>query len=151
MGTLQKAKVMTPETSVKKGNTSWKPAARLIAKIPPGYRGRWVDKDPANMAKKLAEGWEIANPTNGTHGASAQHQPTKLVQDGKPLTSVTEYRESVLMLTPEENAQARERYFSDLTRQQTAGLKRKAEGDDQSNAAKHGARPKGVRGSIVIE
>lgn len=133
---------------MKKGNSSWKPAARLDARVPSGYVGRWVDKDPANMAKKLAEGWLPATEVNG---ATGEHNRPNLVQDGKPLTSVTEYRESVLMLMPEETAQQRRAYFENVTAEQLRGLKRKAQADDARNADSVGARAKGVRGTIVIE
>lgn len=134
---------------VKKGKPSWKPAARLpVRNAPEGYRLRWVHKEPANLARKAAEDWI---PATSINGFKAEHIAPELVQDGKSLTSAVEYRDLVLMALPEERAQERDGYYAEQTRKQTVGLKKQVEKENADQAARLGATPSPVRGSIVIE
>ncbi|RJO72856.1 MAG: hypothetical protein C4523_02475 [Myxococcales bacterium] len=119
----------------------------VVRKVP-GFRYRWVSKDPANMDKKQREGWAHVNQMTGLEG---EHIAPGNAADGKPLTSLKEYRDLTLMAMPEEMAQERDRYFQEKTLAQTAGLKKRAEEANEDNARKYGADPTGVRGKIVIE
>ena len=106
------------EVPVKKGKPTWRPASKLdVESKLPGYRLRWVDKDPMNVRKKTDEGWI---PVNGTNG-KVEHVPTGDISDGKAVDSVTQYKEVVLMALPEELGQARDQYFAEKTARQTAG------------------------------
>lgn len=133
----------------KKGNSTWKPAQKLeVRNKKKGFRYRWCDKDPANIQKKLAEGWVVATKDSGT---KADHVVPGVTGDGKAPTSVTEYRESVLMVLPEEVAQARDRFFQEQTDKQTTGLKDRLQADlDQSADTEGGFRTR-AHGKLVIE
>jgi hypothetical protein len=92
----------------KKGFKVWRPASLLeVRNREPGYHYRWVNKEPLNISKKLAEGWEFA-------------EKEELVgEDGRVKERVTEYRTLVLMKIDEETRQAREEYYSAETDRQS--------------------------------
>lgn len=129
------------ESQPKKGKASWKPATALKAQNIDGFRTRWTNKDPINMQRKEAEGWEIVDPNKGLR---SEHEHPEDLESGKPLTSITEYRELVLMALPEEVAQAREEYFTAQTDAQTASLKSNLKKDMADGKAS-------VHGKIIIE
>lgn len=134
-------------TGVKRGRPRWKPASLLdVVKKTPGYRYRWVENTPENIAKKRRERWEMAPKED-----SAQHVQPGHVQDGQPLTTVTEMREMVLMRMPEEDARERDAYIRELTRQQTVGIKKDVEDEIARAADSVGARRAAVHGKIIIE
>lgn len=129
--------------NVKKGKPTWKPAAMLdIPDRMPGYRLKWCNNDRMNIQRLRAEGWETAS---SIHGLNVEHDHPEKTGDGHSLTSVTEYRELVLMALPEELGEARDRYFNEKADLQTAGLKR----DLEKEVGKEGAAE--VHGKIVIE
>jgi hypothetical protein len=129
------------ETQVKKGKPSWAPATALQARKIPGFRTRWINKDPMNVQRKEAEGWEVVHADKGLQ---SEHEHPGDLSSGKPVTSVTEYRELVLAALPEEVAQAREAYFTEQTDKQTASLKSNVQKDLASGGA-------AVHGKIIIE
>lgn len=136
------------EQNQKKGNPSWKPASLLTTDKVQGYRLRWLDKDPANLDKKRREGWQFVSEIN----AKGTHDNPETIQDGKPLTSVTEYRELVLAAMPEDMAQGREEYFRDRTKAQTAGLLNDAKELNQEVEERSGKSiPKHLKPKLVIE
>ncbi len=129
----------------KKGRSSWKPASMLtVVDKPEGYRTRWVSKDSLNMQRKKAEGWLMANEINGTE---ATHEHPDKMGDGRPLTSVKEYRDMVLMVLPEEIAKERDEYFREKTDKQTADLKKNLQDDAEGKGV---AGDEAVHGSIII-
>lgn len=129
----------------KKGKSTWKPAAHLEAvQKQDGYRYRWCSKDPDNIQRKRLEGWEVADDTTDP---VVGHDAPGYVDDGKPLTTVREHRELVLMRTTEENARAREEWVREQTMNQTAGLKRDAQ---KMMADGAGGTPAEVHGNITI-
>ena len=73
-------------------------------------------------------------------GLEAEHARPEGVNFGKPLTSITEHGEMVLMALPEDLAQARAEYIAEQTRQQTitAGTRLAQENLDRA-ASQHGA------------
>lgn len=104
---------------MKKGNSSWKPASVLdVIGKEPGYRYRWSNKSPDNLAKKMTEGWETVS---GTQADKSEHI-SKRIEDGKPLTSVREKHDCILQRIPEETALERDTYFNEKTARHTAGL-----------------------------
>ena len=131
----------------KKGNPSWSPATRLdVRNRRAGFRYRWCDKDPANIEKKLAEGWVFVNKTSGLPGElERRDQP----HDGSDLTTTKTYRELVLMALPEDIGLARDRYVADQTRKQTVGLKADAERTNRS-AGQGIPTAQPLHGTIVI-
>src|SRR3546814_962132 len=89
----------------KKGKASWAPARMLdLEGKMPGYRYRWCDIDPANLRKQEAEGWVIATRENGL---LASHDDPGLVHGGKSADTTVQYRDVIVMASPEEQAQAR--------------------------------------------
>ena len=107
----------------KKGNRSWKPFDLLdIQDKDPNYRYRWCDKDPANLTKKQAEGWQFAEKAIAKYKKPPATKATAGSADidytDQSLTTMTEYRESILMVLPEEIALERDAYFAERTESQ---------------------------------
>lgn len=127
--------------SEKKGNKSWKPAQKLsIVDKKAGYVYRWCDKDPANLLKRKADGWVMASDLHG-------HKAKQEAPEAKDLTSVTEYRDLVLMAIPEEDYQSHRDYYEEQTRKQTVGLKDRVKQDARQGATGKAAD---IHGTIVI-
>lgn len=124
---------MSEIKEAKKGKKSWKPAALLDTHDKPeGYQLRWVNTlDPANLARRQADGWRpLSSVTNKKTG----HDRPGHIEDGKPLTTVTEYRGSVLMALPDEDYQEHREFFNEQTRRQTAGLRERFEAENRAKA-----------------
>jgi hypothetical protein len=133
----------------KKGKRSWKPAQKLSVNVTQDvtnkFRLRWRDKDPQNLQRAEAEGWEYIHSTKG---AKAEHENPG---DSNPLTSTTEYRELVLMGLPKDLAEARDEYYAERTREQTEGLKGRFQKDLDDAARQKGGYRTSVTGKIVID
>lgn len=105
---------------LKKGKPTWKPASvHDVIDKDPSKRYRLLNKDPDNLAKKKAEGWEIESKlTEGD--AKLKHDGS--MDTGQKMTSVYERRDVVLASMPEELAQARDEYMNNKTKKRTLGL-----------------------------
>lgn len=133
----------------KKGKASWKPARKLDVnaseKVKSEFRLRWRDKDPQNIQKAQAEGWEFIDPAKGIR---AEHENPG---DSTPLTNATEYRELVLMGLPEELGQSRDEYFQEQANRNIAGVKTALQRDLDDAAKKEGAFKTQATGAITID
>lgn len=133
------------KTQPKKGKPAWKPAAMLdVVEKKDGFRMRWASSDKLNLQRKQSEGWVFANKETGI---TAEHEHPEKTGDGHSMTSITEYRDLVLMAIPEDLAKARDEYFEEKTNAQTANLKKDLEEDIDSTGVKSAP----VHGKIVIE
>lgn len=107
------------DEQVKKGRSlSWKPAKKLgdIKNVPEGHTARWCDKDPANIDKKLQEGWEFINKTTAPSVVHESEDKTREVVDSNyDLDSAITYRELVGMALPDDLKEARAKYFEQRT------------------------------------
>lgn len=131
----------TVKKPLKRGNSSWKPASVTdVVNKEPGNRYRWVNKDPDNLAKKEAEGWETIN---GLQADKASPVGSNRIEEGKPLTSVYEKRDVVLMRLPEETALQRDAYYNAENERRVTGLTAHI----KKEAGKEGT---GVHGEITI-
>lgn len=130
-----------------KGRKSWQPTALLPTPDIPGFQKRFVNvKDPDNYARRLADGWKpYSEVTNG----NARAIPSETLGDGKPLTTVTEHRGSVLMVLPDEDYEAHREYFRGQTKRQTAGLRQRAEARNRVRA--QAGEASNLYGEISIE
>lgn len=127
--------------TTKKGRKSWKPAQKLsIVDRKPGYEYRWCDSDPSNILKRKADGWVMATELSG-------HRTKQEDPSAKDLTSVTEYRNMVLMAIPTEDYEAHREYYAELTRKQTSGLKDRVKQEARSAST---GKPADIHGTIVI-
>lgn len=131
--------------AVKKGNSTWQPANVLdIYDKEPGFRYRIVEKSARNLAKKQREGWEIvsglASPETGNRNGN-------YLDKGKPLTSVLEGYDYVVMRIPEDDAKKRDAYYNNESSRRMSALKRQTS-NDFSQLGKNGAP---VHGTITIE
>lgn len=105
---------------LKKGNSSWKPANITdVINKEEGFRYRWVNKDPDNMARKAAEGWETVSGLSSDKSAS---EGELRVNDGKNLTSTNEKRDAILQRLPEAIAQERDAYYDVENDRRISGL-----------------------------
>lgn len=103
----------------RKGNKSWRPAALLEVKSrDPSFRLRWVDADPANLMRKRAEGWVTAEKGDAVHD-----RPPTVESGSGDQSSITSYRNMVLMKMPEEMALARAEYYQEQAAAQVATIK----------------------------
>lgn len=127
--------VKRPESALKKGASSWKPASVTdVTNKEPGYRYRWVNKDPDNLAKKQIEQWEYVD----SKADSAQTAQSRL-EDGNSMTSVYEKKDVVLMRLPEEIAEGRDAYMNERADRRIEALKQQTQGDlNKQGAAMHG-------------
>jgi hypothetical protein len=131
-------------STVKKGRKSWKPANLLEVKDKdPKFTYRWINNDPANVQKKKMEGWEIVQGRT----KQVKHDHPENIQDGKPLDTITSYREMILAKLPIEDKESRAEYYQERTRASTLGLVQEAKG--QAEAA--GGSRDTIKGTITIE
>ena len=106
--------------SVKKGNSSWKPASAMeVINKEPGFRYRWSNKMPDNLAKKEVEGWETVS---GVQSDQSVHLDAGRMNDGKQMTSIRERHDVILQRIPEETAQGRDAYMNAKTEMRTNAL-----------------------------
>lgn len=142
---LANTEQLTP--APKKGHRSWNPAQRLdVVGKAKGFRYRWCNNDPANIEKKLAEGWVLVNKTTNLPG---EHERRETPQDGANLTTAKTYREMVLMALPEDIALDRDRYVNEQSQKQVLGLKTATEREHQKQTAS-GIPTRPLHGTIVI-
>lgn len=131
----------TVKKPLKKGNSSWTPASITdVRGKEPGFRYRWVNKDPDNLAKKEAEGWESLN---GLQADGTTSESSNRIDEGKSLTSVREKRDVILQRIPEETALKRDAYYNSENERRISGLTAHI----KKEAGKEGA---GVHGEITI-
>lgn len=111
--------MITNKAPIKKGNDSWRPASVTdVVGKEPGYRYRWCNKDPDNLAKKEAEGWISV----GLDSDKTSPVDSNRINEGKPITSVIEKRDVILQRIPEELAQERDAYFNKESERRIQGL-----------------------------
>ena len=102
-----------------KGNKSWKPAILLDVPIKEaGFRYRWRLKDPDNVQRALQEGWEVVQKKTGHKGPAVDPVIDIIDDTGKLKTSLTEFRELILMRLPEDIAVERDEYYEIQTESQ---------------------------------
>lgn len=107
-------------SKLKKGNASWKPASVTDTfNKEAGYRYRWVNKDPDNLAKKKAEGWEVINGLQADRVSAVDNDQ---VSQGSSMTSVFEKKDVILQRIPEELAVERDAYFDAESYRRVSGL-----------------------------
>lgn len=122
---------------MKKGNRSWKPATVLATfKRNPDYRYKYVRDDADNIARHLAEHWEMANETIDPK------VQTDVKEQIDPITRGRKVRELVLMRLPLEVYEQRKAYYDNETDKSEAGLKARLQSEI-------GAAP--VHGTVEIE
>lgn len=137
----------TPEQVevVKKGNRTWKPASVINVAPREGYTPRMINKDPDNLSRKLAEGWELESGLNSSQ--SSQTQGYGRIHDGKPLTSVTERHDCVLAWLPNDLVESRREYMQTKTKRTEEALVRSSKKDMSEATGGKGM----IHGSIQIE
>lgn len=103
---------------VKKGKPTWRPATMMdVPGKDPSKTYKFIDKtDPNRVYKHIQEGWTFSDEPVTEAGR---------IHDGKPLTSVTEYRELALMEMPIEGKQEREEYYAEKADAQVKDIKKK--------------------------
>lgn len=140
-------KVLAETPAPKKGRATWRPATLLdVQGKDPAFVYRWLLNDPANIAKKKAEGWEVLSKTT-TGSDKSKHVKPGVVGDGESLTSVVQYRELILGRIPKEMAEARAEYFQAITKRQTLRVKQELLDNVQKAAGSLPAAP--VHGEII--
>jgi hypothetical protein len=124
-------------SKLKKGNSSWTPASLLdVANKEPGYRYRWSNKNPDNLSKKNAEGWETVS---AIQSPTTQAVENNYINDGKQLTSVTQKHDCILQRIPEEVALERDAYYNNESERRIAGLTAHVKKDlGKAGAVTHG-------------
>lgn len=108
------------QDALKKGNSSWQPASMTdVTNKEPGYRYRWSRKDPDNLYKKDAEGWETISGLTSDKTAPVEGNR---INEGKALSSIHEKHDVILQRIPEEVAQKRDEYYNNESARRVAGL-----------------------------
>ncbi len=116
----------------KKATTPWKPAR--VLDIPkhlkdPAFVYRWVDKDkPGNVRKKLSEGWEIDKEL------TKKMTGVRTATDGSNIDGTMQIREMIVMKIPKELAEARNKYFSERTKDNLEAEQNKFRGKTEGHS-----------------
>ena len=133
----------TQAVPVKKGKVSWKPAHRMdLIKKTPGFRYRFCNNEPDNLERKHSEGWRLVNRATG---AMAEHY-----EEYAQITGGLTYRGMVVMALPEELGLARDAYYAEKTRAQTASVKPKLQARMDEAADATGAPKAKAEGRVTI-
>lgn len=139
------------QVGIKKGKSSWKPASAMeVIDKEDGYRYRWSNKAPDNLAKKELEGWETVS---GVTGDRSKHVDADRISDGKPLTSIRERHDCILQRIPEDVAAGRDEYMNKKSAKRTEALTAhfKEEAKKQGTATHGKITISSLKGEQVIE
>lgn len=102
-----------------KGNKSWRPAILLdVPNKDRNWRYRWRLKDEDNIQKALHEGWEFVTKPVGFETPAVDTAVDVVDNTSRVKTSLTEFRELVLMRMHEDVAAERDEYFEIQTESQ---------------------------------
>lgn len=150
MAFKKKALPKVVKTDKKTGKITWEPSDLLkVRDMEPGFRYRWARNDPAELLKLESEGFEIVSEVN----SSVEHENPEGVDDNHKLSTVTEYREVILLRIPEEVAKARQEYFERQSFELITASKKEAQSKVDElfteNSENPAHRPL-VRGTITI-
>lgn len=103
--------------AVDERNKPWQPASTLpVPQKSDGYVYRWLRKsylgmdDPSNMSKKIREGWEPVDPKE--HPELAMYVDTR---NRAAQGQLVEVGGLILARLPAERAEARRRYYAEMT------------------------------------
>lgn len=112
-------KRQNPETKVVKP-VRWRPSSRMGGfNAPEGYRTRWCEDTPENIAKKESEGWVLLDKTKFPN-LSGTTNYEKQVTDSEGLSrTYLKRNELVAMVLPEEIARERDEYYRQETENRT--------------------------------
>lgn len=134
----------------KKGKPTWKPAnVDDVVNKEDGFRYRWINADPKNVAKKQAEHWDIVSDIEGS--TTTAESGYGRIDAGKPLTSVREGHGRILARMPEEMALERDSYINNKTARMTSALKKQTRDDlSKSGAPVHGSISMEQRGIRTV-
>ena len=114
-----------PNKSKKKGRPSWDESSTLLVYNSDGslfadgdddYRYRWEVNDPHRIQIQKARGWEIVSDIANTGVKRGDEADS--IDDGKPLTTVLEYKELVQMRIRKELALDREQHMQEKSDRQ---------------------------------
>lgn len=147
-----------PNKPKKKGRPSWDEASTLLvynkdgslfSKGDDGFCYRWEENDPHRIQIQKARGWEIVSDiasTGVTRGDEAD-----AIGDGRPLTTVLEYKELIQMRIPEELARDREQYMQEKAdRQMQIVTGGGTQGHDQIDSARQSTQGKVLPASTNV-
>lgn len=128
------------ETEAKKGTSpGWRPSSVLgTLKARPGFKARWVQNDPARIAKMKAEGWIVMKPTDNVGGFESLSE------------SEIVYRDTIGMMLPNDKAEARSEYYRQELKETTKSILSKSD-QEFKRAGVQTYAPKGQAGRIVID
>lgn len=133
----------------KKGKPSWDVASTLLVynqrgdmfgEGDDGFVYRWEENDPHKLQLQKSRGWQVVSDLSTT-GISRGAEADK-VDDGKPLTTVHEYKELVLLRLPEELAADRRQYMQEQADKQMDIVTGGTEGHGQLETARRDTRGK---------
>ena len=126
---------------------NWRPASNLATlKAKKGFTAYWASSDPANIARKKAEGWIVMKPEDNVGPPIEQID----VNDGTALHDGIRYRDHIAMMLPDELKEAREDYHQEENRNQMAGVLRETDEKTQQMGVQT-YKPQGQAGRVVIE
>jgi hypothetical protein len=107
----------------------WRPASTLDqidGLDEENFRYRWVEIRTPRVKKMMAEGWSFVNEMDGDRVFHKRAQ-TGALDAGKPLDSMAEYKDVVLMKLPMATAIARRHYYQKKTDKAAELINREAQ------------------------
>lgn len=126
----------------KKGKPSWDEASTLLVyennghlfeEKDDGFVYRWEMNDPPRLQIQQARGWEIVSAVSNDSTSRGTEGDT--IDDGKPLTTVNEYRELIRMRLPKHLANERRDYMEQKADKQMESVTGATEGHGQIDGA----------------
>lgn len=137
-------KIAEPKRGTRPG---WKPSSVLPQlKARHGFTARWVNNDPGNISKKLAENWILMKPADNI-GIPIKAYDTP---DANPLASEIRYRDMIAMMISNEDKKSRDEYMREESKAATKQILKQTD-EEFKRAGVQTYAPKGQSGRIVIE
>lgn len=135
-------KIQQAAPKPKKGKPSWDDASTLLLyennghlfeEKDDGFVYRWEVNDPPRLQIQQARGWEIVSQVS--NDSTSRGTAGDSINDGKPLTTVDEYRELIKMRLPKHLAEDRRNYMQQKADKQMDAVTGTTEGHEQIDGA----------------